>query len=98
MSPFSYRLVTADGQAVQGTDYTGAHDTVEAFAAWHRDRDPHLAEVAVWEGELADRPDHTLALLKEAVGRSSSGDALANRGRVFRGAVALDVFEPRRVA
>jgi len=77
MQPISYRLVPADGEPVQGTDYTGAHDTVEAFAAWHRDRDPNLAEVAVWAGELANRPDHLLDRLRTADGTSRVGDSTA---------------------
>lgn len=61
--PISYRLVLADGEPVQGTDYTGQHANPDTFACWHRTNTPGLVEVAVWAGELADRPDHLLGLV-----------------------------------
>jgi hypothetical protein len=84
MRAISYRLVPANGVPTQGTDYTGAHESTEAFAVWHRERNPDLVEVAVWAGELADRPGHVLDRLRD--GSPLFGDR--SQASVLAGAVA----------
>ena len=62
MSIFSYTIVPASGPVTSGTDYTGVHTSPERLAVWYRQQRPDAVEVAVWAGELDDRPANVAPL------------------------------------